>query len=63
MNRERFPGLRDGWARFDAPAGSQPVDAAIDAMADFMRSGVVANQGGAFEAGERTDVVIKPGER
>jgi cysteine desulfurase family protein (TIGR01976 family) len=58
VNRERFPGLRDGWARFDAPAGSQPVDAAIDAMADFMRSGVVANQGGAFEAGERTDALM-----
>ncbi|MEA2426706.1 MAG: hypothetical protein QOF37_334, partial [Thermoleophilaceae bacterium] len=29
MNRERFPGLTDGWARLDAPGGSQPVDAAI----------------------------------
>jgi cysteine desulfurase family protein (TIGR01976 family) len=58
VNRERFPGLSDGWARFDAPAGSQPVDSAIDAMADFMRSGAVANQGGAFEAGERTDALM-----
>jgi cysteine desulfurase family protein (TIGR01976 family) len=58
VNRERFPGLSDGWARFDAPAGSQPVDAAIDAMAAFMRSGAVANQGGAFEAGERTDALV-----
>jgi cysteine desulfurase family protein (TIGR01976 family) len=58
LNRERFPGLADGWARFDAPAGAQPVDAAIDAMADFMRSGVVANQGGAFEAAERLDALM-----
>src|SRR4051794_41197639 len=26
MNRVRFPGLADGWARLDAPGGSQPVD-------------------------------------
>jgi cysteine desulfurase family protein (TIGR01976 family) len=58
VNRERFPGLADGWARFDAPAGAQPVDAAIEAMADFMRSGAVANQGGAFDAGERTDRLV-----
>jgi cysteine desulfurase family protein (TIGR01976 family) len=58
LNRERFPGLADGWARFDAPAGAQPVDAAIDAMADFMRSGAVANQGGRFEAAERTDALV-----
>ena len=58
MNRERFPGLADGWARFDAPAGAQPVDACIEAMSAFMRSGAVANQGGAFEAGERTDALM-----
>jgi cysteine desulfurase family protein (TIGR01976 family) len=58
LNRERFPGLADGWARFDAPAGAQPVDACIEAMASFMRSGAVANQGGAFEAGERTDALM-----
>ncbi len=51
MNRERFPGLRDGWARLDGPAGTQMVDASIDAMADFMRSGDNANHGGAFRAG------------
>ena len=58
MNRERFPGLADGWARFDAPAGAQPVDTAIDAMGEFMRSGAIANQGGLFEAGERTDALV-----
>ena len=47
VNRDRFPGLRDGWARLDGPAGTQMVDAAIEAMADLMRSGRNANHGGA----------------
>jgi cysteine desulfurase family protein (TIGR01976 family) len=55
--RDRFPGLRDGWARLDGPAGTQMVDAAIDAMADFMRSGDNANHGGVFRAGEATDAL------
>jgi len=59
MNRERFPGLSDGWARFDAPAGAQPVDAAISAMADWMASGAVANAHGAFEAADRTDALVQ----
>jgi cysteine desulfurase family protein (TIGR01976 family) len=58
MNRDRFPGLADGWARLDAPAGAQPVDAAIEAIGDFMRSGTTANQHGAFEAAERLDAFI-----
>jgi cysteine desulfurase family protein (TIGR01976 family) len=57
--RTRFPGLRDGWARLDGPAGTQMVDAAIDAMADFMRSGDNANQGGLFAAGEATDTITQ----
>ena len=32
MNRDRFPGLADGWARLDGPGGTQMVDVAIDAM-------------------------------
>ena len=56
--RERFPGLRDGWARLDGPAGTQMVDAAIDAMADFMRSGDNANHGGVFRAAEATDELV-----
>jgi cysteine desulfurase family protein (TIGR01976 family) len=59
VNRERFPGLADGWARFDAPAGAQPVDSAIAAMADWMASGAVANSHGAFEAAERTDALVR----
>src|SRR3954451_24506478 len=53
--RARFPGLSEGWARLDGPAGTQMVDAAIDAMAEFMRSGDNANHGGAFRAAEATD--------
>jgi cysteine desulfurase family protein (TIGR01976 family) len=53
--RERFPGLADGWARLDGPAGTQMVDSAIEAMAAFMRSGDNANHGGLFRAAERTD--------
>src|SRR3954469_21682902 len=58
MNRERFPGLRDGWARLDGPAGTQMVDSAIDAMADWMRSGNNANHGGLFDAGRATDELV-----
>jgi cysteine desulfurase family protein (TIGR01976 family) len=53
--RPRFPGLRDGWARLDGPAGTQMVDVAIDAMADFVRSGEGANHGGVFRAALATD--------
>jgi cysteine desulfurase family protein (TIGR01976 family) len=56
--RDRFPGLGDGWARLDGPAGTQMVDAAVDAMAEFMRSGDNANHGGVFRAAEATDELI-----
>jgi cysteine desulfurase family protein (TIGR01976 family) len=58
VNRDRFPGLADGWARLDAPGGSQPVDSAIEAMASYMRSGGMANQGGAFDGAERVDSLM-----
>ena len=58
MNRDRFPGLRDGWARLDGPAGTQMVDSAIEAMAEFMRSGHNANHGGRFAAALRTDELV-----
>ena len=46
MNRGRFPSLAGGWARLDAPMGTQMVDAAIEAMDAWNRSGRGANQGG-----------------
>jgi cysteine desulfurase family protein (TIGR01976 family) len=58
LNRDRFPGLRGGWARLDGPAGTQMVDSAIEAMAEFMRSGDNANHGGLFEAAHRTDQLV-----
>jgi cysteine desulfurase family protein (TIGR01976 family) len=59
LNRERFPGLRDGWARLDGPAGTQMVDSAIEAMDEFMRSGHNANHGGLFAAALRTDELVE----
>jgi len=56
--RSRFPGLSDGWVRFDGPAGTLPVDTCVDAIADYMRSPAPANLGGVFEASERSDEVV-----
>ncbi len=50
--RHRFPGVRDGWARFDGPAGTQMVDVAIQATTDWMASGLNAAAGGPFVAAE-----------
>jgi len=47
----RFPGAaRDGWARFDGPAGTQMLDTAIEAMAAFSASGDNGCGGGYFAA-------------
>jgi cysteine desulfurase family protein (TIGR01976 family) len=48
--RHRFPGALDGWARFDAPAGTQIVDTAIDATTAWMRGASMACAGGWFDA-------------
>jgi cysteine desulfurase family protein (TIGR01976 family) len=58
MHRERFPGLRDGWSRLDGPAGTQVVDSAVQAMADWMTSGHGANSHGAFAAAAATDALV-----
>jgi cysteine desulfurase family protein (TIGR01976 family) len=59
MNRERFPGLADeAWSRLDGPAGTQMVDAAIEAMDAWMRSGRAANHGGLFAAAHATDELV-----
>ncbi len=58
--RERFPGIHRDWARFDGPAGTQMVDTAIDAMAEFLRSGENANGHGVFAASTAsTDLVAR----
>src|SRR4051794_36716497 len=57
--RHRFPGLRDGWVRFDGPAGTLPVDTAITAMNDYLCSSAPANQGGHFDASIRTTEMLE----
>jgi cysteine desulfurase family protein (TIGR01976 family) len=57
--RSRFPGLADGWTRFDGPAGTLPVDTVIDAMVDYLRSPAPANTGGLFEASVRTAALVE----
>lgn len=55
---ERFPGARGPWARFDGPAGTQMVDTAIAATAEWSQSGRGANGGGFFTAAHDTDALI-----
>ena len=59
MMRARFPGVREGWARFDGPAGTQMVDTAIEAMTAWAASGNNANSGGAFEAADACDTLLE----
>ena len=58
MDRERFPGLGDGWVRFDGPAGTQAVDDAIEAAAAWWRSGDPANAHGPFPQADATDALV-----
>jgi selenocysteine lyase/cysteine desulfurase len=59
MDRARFPGLRDGWARLDGPAGTQAVDDAIEAPAAWWRSGDTANAHGPFPQADATDALVR----
>ena len=59
MNGDRFPGLRDGWARLDGAAGSQVLDSVIEAMSGWMRSGSMANHGGLFKHAHETDELVE----
>ncbi|HIG25416.1 MAG TPA: cysteine desulfurase-like protein [Acidimicrobiia bacterium] len=56
--KTRFPGLSNGWARFDGPAGTQMVDSSIEAMADWQRSGNNANTHGSFPAAQACDDLV-----
>ncbi|MDO8208812.1 cysteine desulfurase-like protein [Conexibacter sp. CPCC 206217] len=58
LNRDRFPGLRDGWIRADAPGGTQPVDSCIAAIGEYMASGRSANLHGRFAASRATDALV-----
>jgi len=57
--RARFPAVDGHWARFDGPAGTQVVDAAIEAAADWQRSGNNANSHGSFAAAEACDALVE----
>ena len=54
----RFPGVSDGWARFDGPAGTQMVDVAIEAAAAWSRSGRNANAHGEFPQADACDELL-----
>src|SRR5688572_13255321 len=56
--RHRFPGVVNGVARFDGPAGTLMVDSAIDAMRDHLASGESANLGGPFAASDATGAMV-----
>jgi len=56
--RHRFPGAQNGWARFDAPSGTQVVDVAIQAMTDWLGDGSNGCGGGYFEAADACDAVL-----
>ena len=58
MIRHRFPGVVDGVARFDGPAGTLMVDAAVDAMRAHLEDGTSANLGGAFAASAATGAMV-----
>ncbi len=55
---KRFPGVGDGWARFDGPAGTQMADTSITAMAAWAASGNNANCGGTFGAADACDELL-----
>jgi len=57
--RHRFPGLSDGWARFDGPAGTLPVDTCAIAIADYMTSPAPANLGGEFSASHASVAMVE----
>ncbi len=57
LNHELFPGLQDGWARFDAPGGTQPLGPAIEAGRAYSATGSFANYGGTFPASVATRAV------
>jgi cysteine desulfurase family protein (TIGR01976 family) len=58
VDRQRFPGVRDDWVRFDGPAGTQALDDAIDAAAAWWRSGDPANAHGPFPQAAATDALV-----
>ena len=57
--KHRFPGVSDGWARFDGPAGTQVVDSAITAMTNWLSDGSNGCGGGYFAAAHNADELVE----
>ena len=57
--RHRFPGVSNGWARFDGPAGTQVVDTAITAMTNWLTDGSNGCGGGYFAAAHDADELVE----
>lgn len=57
--KHRFPGVSDGWARFDGPAGTQVVDTAITAMTNWLSDGSNGCGGGYFAAAHAADELVE----
>lgn len=57
--KHRFPGVSDGWARFDGPAGTQVVDTAITAMTNWLSDGSNGCGGGYFAAARSADELLE----
>ena len=62
-SEQAVPRHRRRWARFDGPAGTQMVDTAISAMADWAASGNNANSGGTFAAADACDALLEATRR
>lgn len=57
--RHRFPGVTNGWARFDGPAGTQVVDTAITASTNWLSDGSNGCGGGYFAAAIAADELVE----
>ena len=57
--RHRFPGVSNGWARFDGPAGTQVVDTAITASTNWLSDGSNGCGGGYFAAAIAADELVE----
>jgi cysteine desulfurase family protein (TIGR01976 family) len=55
--RARYPALREGFAHFDAAAGTLVADRSSDAIAEVTR-GAVSNRSPAFAAGRRSGEIV-----
>ncbi|NMO56972.1 cysteine desulfurase-like protein [Actinoplanes sp. TBRC 11911] len=60
--RSSYPALAEGFAHFDGAGGTQPVEAAITAIAHAMRT-AVSNRGTAFPSARRSGEIVDAARR